>query len=150
MPRPRTAPVLLLRLLFSALRRPSSQFQATRTIPTEAGVSGVMTAGEKGKASGGVSGGREDEEQDGEWRRKRLEPLWDGLGSLKDRLAGVGDLFDELEHDINHDRQASIKALRGKTQAARCAQFDDVISRQRWTWRETGNFHMCLLQKDRS
>lgn len=42
---------------------------------------------------------REDESQ-----ACRLDPLWEKLGSLGERLAGVDNLFDELEQEMDHDR----------------------------------------------
>lgn len=52
-----------------------------------------------------VEEGEEDEEQ----RPNRyLDPLWEGLGSLGERLAGVNARFDQLDQEIKHDRDVSV------------------------------------------
>ena len=52
----------------------------------------------------------EEEEEEGggqHWQTSRLDPLWEGLGSLGEQLAGVDDRFDQLDQEICHDREAS-------------------------------------------
>ena len=52
----------------------------------------------------------EEGEEDEELCRttcSRLEPLWEGLGSLGERLAGVNARFDQLDQEISHDRKVS-------------------------------------------
>lgn len=53
----------------------------------------------------------QEQEEQQQWRTSRLDPLWEGLGSLGERLAGVGSRFDQLDQEICHDRQASESRL---------------------------------------
>lgn len=64
---------------------------------------------DSGNAEGQEEEQEEDEEQQG--RTSRLDPLWEGLGSLGERLAGVDDRFDQLDQEICHDHEASTFAL---------------------------------------
>lgn len=46
------------------------------------------------------------EDEEGDCLRKgQLDALWMGLGSLGERLAGVDSLFDQLQQDMEHDRE---------------------------------------------
>lgn len=49
-----------------------------------------------------------------------LDPLWEGLGSLGERLAGVNARFDQLDQEINHDREvrAYLRAFYRQTMVA--------------------------------
>lgn len=50
---------------------------------------------------------RDESEGRGQGRTGRLDPLWEGLGSLGERLAEVGGRFDQLDQEICHDREVS-------------------------------------------
>lgn len=58
-------------------------------------------------ASGNVEKKEEKEEKEDQWRTSRFDPLWEGLGSLGERLALMDGSFDELNRDISHDRDVS-------------------------------------------
>lgn len=47
-------------------------------------------------------GGKENNDERPENRR---DLLWEGLGSLTERLAGVDNLFDQLEEEMDNDRE---------------------------------------------
>ncbi|CAM9635429.1 unnamed protein product [Ectocarpus sp. 4 AP-2014] len=48
---------------------------------------------------------RDASEGRGQGRTGRLDSLWEGLGSLGERLAEVGGRFDQLDQEICHDRE---------------------------------------------
>ncbi|CAB1101689.1 unnamed protein product [Ectocarpus sp. CCAP 1310/34] len=48
---------------------------------------------------------RDESEGRGQGRTGRLDPLWEGLGSLGERLADVGGRLDQLDQEICHDRE---------------------------------------------
>ncbi|CAM9290401.1 unnamed protein product, partial [Ectocarpus sp. 12 AP-2014] len=48
---------------------------------------------------------RDESEGRGQGRTGRLDSLWEGLGSLGERLAEVGGRFDQLDQEICHDRE---------------------------------------------
>ncbi|CBJ30412.1 expressed unknown protein [Ectocarpus siliculosus] len=48
---------------------------------------------------------RDKSERRGQGRTGRLDPLWESLGSLGERLAVVGGRFDQLDQEICHDRE---------------------------------------------
>ncbi len=58
------------------------------------------------------SGNWEDREEGKKSEEQRpttcLDPLWEGLGSLGKRLAGVNARFDQLDQEIDHDREVSV------------------------------------------
>eukprot|EP00904_Undaria_pinnatifida_P009876 jgi/Undpi1/6018/HiC_scaffold_2.g01292.m1 len=73
-----------------------------RTAPKEEGdEEGDEEWGEEGNEKGDEEGGGEG----WQWQTSRLDPLWTGVGALGERLAGVGLLFDQLEGEMDHDRQ---------------------------------------------
>lgn len=75
---------------------------------------------DRGASDSAQNFGPREERECEEWRRCRLDPLWDGLGSLGERLASVDDLFNQLEQDLDHDQQASYKAGAQAVAVLRC------------------------------
>lgn len=62
---------------------------------------------ETGKPINEADGNEEEEEAEEQRRTNRFDPLWEGLGSLGERLARVDGRFDQLDREICHDREVS-------------------------------------------
>lgn len=67
----------------------------------------LMDHREQRDSSAYEADGRDELDGRGQGRAERLDPLWEGLGSLGERLAEVGGRFDLLDREICHDREVS-------------------------------------------